>query len=83
MPHQQVKKSIEVLENELKKTPKETAVLEKKLHHAQEGIEEYAPEALKDFSAFLHREVEEFEIEHPQIVALINQVTTALSNLGI
>jgi len=83
MPHQQIKQSLGVLENELKNTPKETTILEKKVQHAQEGIEEYTPEALKDFSNFLHREVEEFEVEHPQIVALINQVTTALSNLGI
>jgi len=83
MPHQEVKKSIEALNTELKKTPKETAVLEKKLEQAHEGLEQYTPEALKDFSAFLHREVEEFEVEHPQIVSLINQITTALSNLGI
>jgi len=83
MPHRQIKEKIIRLEKELKKTPKQTTDLEKKLQLAQQDLEEHKIESLKDLSHLLHKEIEEFEVEHPQIVALINQVTTALSNLGI
>lgn len=83
MPHKEVKRAIEDLSDELKQTPKETGPLEETLDHAQEGIERYTPEAVQNLVGTLQRESEEFETEHPRITELINQVMTALSNLGI
>jgi translation initiation factor 2B subunit (eIF-2B alpha/beta/delta family) len=83
MPHKEVKQTISKLKTELEQTPKETGFLEEKLELAREGIERYTPEALQDLIETLQREADEFEVEHPRITALINQVSTALSNLGI
>ena len=83
MPHKQVKQSISELKSELEQTPKETGFFEDKLEQAREGIERYTPEALQDLVDTLQREAEEFEVEHPRITALINNVMTSLSNLGI
>jgi len=83
MPHKEVKKTIGELKSELEQTPKETGFLEEKLEQAREGIERYTPEAIQELVEILRREADEFEVEHPRITALINQMTTALSNLGI
>lgn len=83
MPHKEVKKTIGELKSELEQTPQETSFLEEKLEQAREGIERYTPEALQDLSETLKREADEFEVEHPRVTALINQVMTALSNIGI
>ena len=83
MPHKEIKKQIGELKTELEKTSKETGFLEEKLEQARESIERYTPEAIQDFAETLQHEAEEFEVEHPRITALINQVTTTLSNLGI
>ncbi|MDF7808746.1 DUF4404 family protein [Pontiellaceae bacterium B12219] len=83
MPHNDVKKSIEALKGELVQTPKETGRFEETLESAKEGIEHYTPEAVKDLVQTLQREADEFEVEHPRITALINNVMTSLSNLGI
>jgi len=83
MPHKEVKKSIDQLRAELQKTPKETRLFEELLEQAREGIERYTPEALQEFAETLQREAGEFEVEHPRITALINQVMIALSNMGI
>ena len=83
MPHKEIKKQIRELKSELEQTPKETGSLEGKLEQTREGIERYTPEALQELGDSLQREAEEFEVEHPRITALINQITTALSNLGI
>jgi len=83
MPHKEVKKTIGELKSELEQTPKETGFLEEKLEQAREGSERYTPEAIQELAQTLQKEADEFEVEHPRITALINQVTTALSNLGI
>ena len=83
MPHKEVKKTIGELKSELEQTPQETSFLEEKLEQAREGIERYTPEALQDLAETLKREADEFEVEHPRVTALINQVMTALSNMGI
>ena len=83
MPHKEVRKTISELKSELEQTPKETSFLEEKLEQAREGIERYTPEALQDLAETLKREADEFEVEHPRVTALINQVMTALSNIGI
>ena len=83
MPHKEVKKSIHELKVELKQTPKETGLFEETLEAAKDGIEHYTPEAVKDLVQTLQRESDEFEVEHPRITALINNVMTSLSNLGI
>lgn len=83
MPHREVKKTISDLKAELEQTPRETSQLEEVLEHAREGIERYTPEAVQELVQTLQREAKEFEVEHPRITALINQVMTSLSNLGI
>ncbi|HSR87579.1 MAG TPA: DUF4404 family protein [Pontiella sp.] len=83
MPHREIQKNIGELKNELQRTPQETSQFEQLLDRAVDGIERYTPEALQDLVQNLQREAKEFEVEHPQITALINQVMTSLSNLGI
>ena len=83
MPHNDFKGSIDDLKRELEQTPKETGHLEELLEQAKEGIERYTPEAVQDFIQTLQREADEFEIDHPRITALVSQVMTSLSNLGI
>ena len=83
MPHNELKGGIEELKKELEQTPKETSHLEELLEHAREGIEQYTPDAVQELIHTLQREAEEFEIDHPRIAALVNQVMTSLSNLGI
>jgi prefoldin subunit 5 len=83
MLNKDVKKAIDALKNELEQTPKETSQLEHRLVQASEGIEQHSPEAIHDLAQTLQNEIKEFEVEHPRVTALINQVMTALSNLGI
>lgn len=83
MAQNQVKDSIHKLKTELEKTDKETSIFEEALRNAQEGLERYTPEAVQELSDILSKEAAEFEVEHPSITALINNVMTSLSNLGI
>lgn len=83
MPHNEVKKSIGELKSEVEQTPKDTSTFEEILHDAQESLERYTPEAIHELSDTLKREAADFEVEHPKVVALINHITTSLSNLGI
>ena len=83
MPHGEIRKNIDELKSELERTPKETSQFEELLERTKDGIERYAPETLQDLVQDLQLEAKEFEVEHPQITALINQVMTSLSNLGI
>lgn len=83
MPHNEVKKTILDLKNELEQIPKETSLFEETLETAKNGIERYTPEAIQDLAQVLQRESDEFEVEHPRITALINNVMISLSNLGI
>jgi seryl-tRNA synthetase len=83
MPHREVKERLENLKQEVRQTPQETGAFEALLDQAREGIERYTPEALQELVHALQKEAGEFEVEHPQITALINQVMTSLSNIGI
>ncbi len=83
MPHNEAKKTIGELKVELEKTSKETGFIEERLEQAREGLERYTPEAVQELARFLRDEANEFEVEHPRITALINQVTTALSDIGV
>ena len=83
MPHGEIRKNIAALKSELERTPKETSQFEELLERTKDGIERYTPETLQELVQDLQREAKEFEVEHPQITALINQVMTSLSNLGI
>lgn len=83
MLHKDVKHTITELKSELEQTPKETGFLEQELEKAREEIERYTPEAIKHLTQTLEDEAKEFEVEHPRVTALINQLMTALSNLGI
>lgn len=83
MPHKEIKTQIQDLTSKLQQTPRETGFLEQTLEHAREGLERYTPDAIQELAQTLQKEANAFEVEHPNITALINQVTTALSNLGI
>jgi len=83
MLHKDIKETITELKSELEHTPKETSLLEQELEQVREGIERYTPEAIRDLVQTLQNEAEEFEVEYPRVTALINQLMTALSNLGI
>ena len=83
MPHKEIKKTIEDLKSELKESPAETGIFEETLEAAKNGIERFTPEAIQEFAQVLQKEADEFEVEHPRITALINNVMTSLSNLGI
>ncbi len=83
MPHKEIKKTIAELKVELEQSPKETSLFEETLESAKEGIERYTPEAVQELVQTLQQEADEFEVEHPRVTALINQVVTSLSNLGI
>ena len=83
MPIKKVKKAIDELDVELKKTPKETGALEGKLEQARDGVDRYTPDAVQDLLETLQREADEFEVEHPRVTALINQLANALAGMGI
>jgi septal ring factor EnvC (AmiA/AmiB activator) len=83
MQHKEIQKNIAELKNELERTPQETSQFEELLERAKDGIERYTPEAVQDLVQDLQREAKEFEVDHPRITALVNQVMTSLSNLGI
>lgn len=83
MPHKEIQKNLAELKNELERAPQETSQFEELVERAKDGIERYTPEAMQDFVQDLQREAKEFEVEHPRITSLINQVMTSLSNLGI
>lgn len=83
MPHGDIRKNIDELKTELERTPGETSQFEELLERAKEGIERYTPETVQDLVQDLQQEAKEFEVEHPQITAMINQIMTSLSNLGI
>jgi len=83
MPHGEIRKNIDDLKSELERTPKETSQFEELLERTKDGIERYTPETLQGLVQDLQQEAKEFEVEHPRITALINQVMTSLSNLGI
>ena len=83
MPHREVKDKLAELKSEVEQTPQETTRFEEILEHAGRGLERYTPEAVQELIQNLQREAEEFEVEHPRVTALINNVMTSLSNLGI
>ena len=83
MPHTEIRKTIGELKAELEQTPRETEALEKKLEEAGARLEGDSSDTLHELAESLRREADEFEVEHPRVTALINQVATALSNLGI
>ena len=83
MPHGEIRKNIDDLKSELERTPEETSQFEELLERTKDGIERYTPETLQELVQDLQQEAKEFEVEHPQITAMINQIMTSLSNLGI
>jgi uncharacterized protein YqeY len=83
MPLKKVKHAIDELNVELKNTSKETSVLEKTLKQAKDGLEDYTPEAVQDLLETLERIADEFEVEHPRVTALVNQLATTLAGMGI
>jgi predicted nucleic acid-binding Zn-ribbon protein len=83
MPHTKIKNTLNELKGELEKLPKETGKLESAIEQMKGRIEHDTPETLQEHVQTLQNEILELEIEHPRLIALLNQISTALSNLGI
>ena len=53
------------------------------IHRQLETGRSLAPEEEESLADRLHDSILEFEAEHPQLTAAVNQVAAALANLGI
>ena len=83
MPFKDVKREMGTLSEKLSKIPADTQRLESAIDDARQGIENYSPEAMEDFVAFLKVETEALETEHPDLTEFINRIMVTLSNIGI
>lgn len=83
MPLKEVKKKMGTLSERLSEIPADTEKLERAIADAREEIDNYSPEAMEDFVAFLKTETKSLEAEHPDLTAFINQIMVTLSNVGI
>jgi len=83
MPHTKIKNALGELKGELEKLPKETGKLETAIEQVQGRIEHDPPETLRERVESLQQEIVEMELEHPRLLALLSQITNALSNFGI
>lgn len=77
-----LKQHLEELRNELKKTGTDHPTLEKLAGEVDRAIEQTG-ELSRTFTQSLQHTAEEFETRHPQLTAVINNVMTSLSNIGI
>ena len=83
MPHKEIKSQLDELKDALNKSSVDTRSLEEKVDHIRGELDHSAPESLHEWADLLRHGADEFEADHPQITALINQVMISLSNLGI
>ncbi|QHI69078.1 DUF4404 family protein [Tichowtungia aerotolerans] len=77
-----LKQHLEELQNELKKIGSENPVL-KKLGGDVDAALEQTGEVSRTLAHSLQHAAEEFETHHPQLTAIINNIMTSLSNIGI
>ncbi len=82
--------SREQLEHLLTRLRQELATLESKSTEAQPRLRELVDDIERQIAAQsegvtgdLKRRVEAFEVEHPRVTAILNDVMVTLSNLGI
>jgi len=77
-----LKHGLNELHRELKRIDSEDPKLIKLANDVEEAMSQTG-EVSRALQHSLQRSAEEFETHHPQLTTLINNVTTALSNIGI
>ena len=84
MPKQALKEKITDLKTQLQalSNPK-TSSSEELLTRLHDGVDHLTPSSLRDLTESLKFEIREVETEHPNITALLNQIVSSLSHLGI
>lgn len=83
MSKDDIQKSIDELRHELSLLDDDQEDVKGRISGLISDIEAQvdAPESESGFSLTQH--IEELEVKHPQITAIINQIATTLSNMGI
>ena len=77
-----LKQGLEELQTELKRIDSESPTLQKLAGEVTQAMEQ--PEEVSHTLLFsLQQTTEEFEVNHPELTALANNVMTSLSALGI
>ncbi len=79
---EKLKRSLEDLQNELKRINSEDPKLQKLAGDVNEALSQTG-ELSRTLHHSLQHVTEEFETRHPQLTALINNVMNSLSNIGI
>ena len=79
---EQLKRGLEELQNELKQINSEDPKLQKLAGDVDAALAQ-AGEISRSLHHSLQHEAEEFEAHHPQLTAIINNIMTSLSSLGI
>lgn len=77
-----LKQNLEELKNELKNIGSESPVLKKLAGEVDDALEQTG-EVSRTLLHSLQNAAEEFEVNHPQLTSVINNVMTSLSNIGI
>lgn len=79
---EKLKQNLEELKSELKTLNSEDPKLQKLATDIDDALAE-TPEVSESLVQTLQHTAEEFEVNHPQLTAIINNVMTSLSNIGI
>jgi DNA repair ATPase RecN len=79
---EKLKQNLEELQTELKKIGSENPNLKKLSGEVDHALEQTG-EVSRTLVHALQYAAEEFETKHPQLTAVINNVMTSLSNIGI
>jgi len=79
---EQLKKELQELKEELKQIQSSEPSL-KKLASDLDGVLDETGDVSKALIHSLQNTAEEFEVQHPKLTAIINNVMTSLSGLGI
>jgi DNA repair ATPase RecN len=79
---EKLKHDLEELKGELKQIDSGDPSLEKLARDVDEALAQTG-EATRALALSLQHTAEEFEAKHPQLTAVINNVMTSLSNIGI
>ena len=77
-----LKKNLKELQNELKQIESPSPKLKQLAKNIDEVLDQAGDASHQLMESFQHA-TEEFEMNHPQLTALVNNITTALSNAGI
>jgi DNA repair ATPase RecN len=77
-----LKNSLNELKNELKRINSENPKLQKLANEVDEALDQTG-EVSKALVQSLQDTAKEFEVHHPQLTAIVNNIMTSLSSLGI